>query len=121
MLLSWYEADIVICVTLVFQSRIVKLTAGKQIMKRLVLPFLVTVAFAGSAMAGSTITCEGILEHGSGGEYIVSKDKQCWFYDAVLDVCKEGEHCKVTGASTTCRKNADPQCQQIIRIDSISR
>jgi hypothetical protein len=39
-------------------------------MKRLALALFVTMAFAVSAMADSKIACEGILEHGSGGEYI---------------------------------------------------
>jgi len=79
-----------------------------------------------SAMAESKITCEGILEHGSGGEYIASKNRPtCWlggdFSDAALAVCKYGEHCKITGASTTCEKDSDPRrCQEIIRLDSIS-
>ena len=82
-------------------------------MKRLALALLLTVAFAGSAMAESKISCEGILEHGSGGEYIASKNRPtCWlgvnFTYAALAVCKYGEHCKITGASTTCRKNFRP-------------
>jgi hypothetical protein len=95
-------------------------------MKRLVLALLVTGAFAGLAIAENKITCEGILEHGSGGESIASKNKPtCWlgadFSDAALAVCKYGEHCKITGASTTCRKDSDPhRCQEITRLDSIS-
>jgi hypothetical protein len=95
-------------------------------MKRLALALLVTVAFAGSAMADSKITCEGTLGHGSGGEYIASKNKPtCWlganFSDAALAVCKHGEHCKIMGASTTCKKDPRPhECQEIIRLDSIS-
>jgi hypothetical protein len=65
--------------TLFFQSRTAKLNNGKQIMKRLALALFVTMAFAVSAMADSKIACEGILEHGSGGEYIASKNKPtCW-------------------------------------------
>jgi hypothetical protein len=95
-------------------------------MKRLALALVVTAAFAGSAVAESKIICEGILEHGSGGESIASKNKPtCWlgadFDDAALAVCKEGEHCKITGASTTCKKDPDPhRCQEITRLDSIS-
>jgi hypothetical protein len=95
-------------------------------MKRSVLALLATVAFASSAVADSKITCEGILEHGSGGEYIASKNKPtCWlgadFDDAALTVCKYGEHCRITGASTTCKKDSDPnRCQEITRLDSIS-
>ena len=95
-------------------------------MKRLAVALLVTGAVAGAAMADSKITCEGILGHGSGGEYIASKNHPtCWlganFSDAALAVCKYGEHCKITGASTTCKKDPDPRrCQEITRLDSIS-
>jgi len=86
------------------------------------LALVVTAAFVVSAMAETKITCEGIMEHGSGGEYIASKNKPtCWFSDAALAVCKDGEHCKVTGASTHCKKDSDAHtCQEIIRLDSIS-
>jgi hypothetical protein len=100
-------------------------------MKQLALAMLVAVAFVGSAIAESRITCEGKLEHGSGGEYIASKNKPtCWlgcpkadvcFDEAVLAVCKQGERCIITGVSTICDKDPDPhRCQQIIRLDSIS-
>ena len=95
-------------------------------MKRLGLASLIAMAFALSAMAESKISCEGILEHGSAGEYIASNNKPtCWlgadFTDAALAVCKYGEHCKITGASTTCKKDPDPRrCQEITRLDSIS-
>ena len=85
---------------------------------------LVTVAFAGSAMARN-ITCEGILEFGSCGGYIASQNRPTCcinvnLEDAVLAVCKPGEHCKITGASTTCSKDPDPhRCQLITRLKSV--
>jgi hypothetical protein len=102
-----------------------KLNIRRQIMKRLALVLLGTVAFAGLATAESKISCEGILNHGSGGEYIASKNNlNCWlgadFSDAVLAVCKDGKPCKITGAATTCKKDPDPhRCQEITRLDSI--
>jgi hypothetical protein len=78
-------------------------------------------------MAANKVTCEGTLEHGSGGEYIGQKP-QCWLgsveevENAVLAVCKPFEHCKITGIATMCEKNRDPHlCLEITKLYSISR
>jgi hypothetical protein len=91
-------------------------------MRRLALTLVVTLAFFDSAMAETKITCEGIMEHGSGGEYISSENKPTWWFsDEALTVCKDGEHCKVTGPSTRCKKDPDAhRCREIIRLDAIS-
>ena len=67
------------------------------------------VSMGTPVMAANKVTCEGTLEHGSGGEYIGLKP-QCWLgsmeevENAVLAVCKPFEHCKITGIATTCEK-----------------
>lgn len=75
-------------------------------------------------MAANKVTCEGTLEHGSGGEYIGLKP-QCWLgsvEEVVLAVCKLFEHCKITGVATTCENNHDRHlCLEIIKLNSISR
>jgi hypothetical protein len=85
------------------------------------------VSMGTPAMAANKVTCEGTLEHGSGGEYIGLKP-QCWLgsveevENAVLAVCKPFEHCKITGIATTCEKNRDPHlCLEITKLYSISR
>jgi hypothetical protein len=72
----------------------------------------------------NTVTCEGTLEHGSGGDRIGS----CWFGEtesieiAVSTFCKQQEHCRVTGKPSICRKNLDPRsCAEITELYSVQR
>jgi hypothetical protein len=77
--------------------------------------------------AAAKVTCEGTLEHGSGGDYIGLKP-QCWLGSrpeiegAVAAVCKQFEHCKITGAAARCAKNSNRRmCLEIIELDSVSK
>ena len=87
----------------------------------------VAAALASPASAGpKTVTCEGTLEHGSGGEYI-GLTPQCWvgfsgIEEAVLAVCKPSEHCKITGIARACAKNPDRRlCLEITKLVSVSK
>jgi hypothetical protein len=77
----------------------------------------------GPAMAAN-VTCEGTLEHGSGGDHV----GKCWFGEiesvdvAVTTVCKQFEHCRVIGKAGICRKDHNPRtCAEIIELYSVSR
>jgi hypothetical protein len=96
------------------------------IRKLLLVLLTALLTVSGMAMAGSRISCEGTMEHGSGGGYISSENKPtCWFgvtEYAALSVCKIGDHCKATGISKRCAKDPDLRhCREVIKLYSISR
>jgi hypothetical protein len=71
-----------------------------------------------------SVTCEGTLEHRSGGDHV----GKCWFGEtesvdtAVNIVCKHFEHCRVTGKAAVCRKDPDTRmCAEIIELYAVSR
>ena len=66
------------------------------------------LSMATPVMAAHKVTCEGILENGSAGDYI-GTNPQCWlgrFQNEVEDVCgpEPQEHCKITGIAIPCGK-----------------
>jgi hypothetical protein len=98
------------------------MTIRKMLLGTVAALLIATPAFAGE----DKITCEGTMEHGSGGGYIASENKPtCWFgvteYTA-LSVCEIGDRCKVTGISKRCAKDPDLRhCREVTKLESISR